>query len=303
MTSAGCSSTADLRTVYNDQFHREPASRSKGVYGVFYRYARRGRPGVAKVRHVLEQYGPGFAVPESALEERTLDLLRAAGLPAAGRTGDARLLGPAAGPGRLRLRRGAHRHRGGRPTRSTARRCSSPIGSGTTQPASPAGGYSGSPGRSVTERPDVRPGDHRRAPSRRPIARSPDQPAADPAPQRSVSAAGSIAARPQARRAARAVTGCGLGRRGRVGVGRPTPGRPDWRWKARGAPPLSSIGRRTRLRATYHRVKHNRRLRRPRGNRAAQSGRAPPGFALRSARVKDHRATWPRKRSSARRSA
>ena len=72
-------STTDLRTVYNDQFHRGLVT-LEGVYGVFYRYARRGRPGVAKVRHVLEQYGPGFAVPESVLEERTLDLLRAAGL-------------------------------------------------------------------------------------------------------------------------------------------------------------------------------------------------------------------------------
>jgi len=40
-----------------------------------------GAPGVATVRHVLEHYGPGFAVPESVLEQRTLDLLRGACLP------------------------------------------------------------------------------------------------------------------------------------------------------------------------------------------------------------------------------
>jgi len=73
-------STDDLRTVYNDQFHRGFVT-LEGAYGVYYRYARRGRPGVAKVRQVLEQYSPGFAVPESVLEQRTLDLLRGAGLP------------------------------------------------------------------------------------------------------------------------------------------------------------------------------------------------------------------------------
>jgi len=36
-------SSTDLRTVYNDQFHRELVT-LEGVYGVFYRYAR-GRPG------------------------------------------------------------------------------------------------------------------------------------------------------------------------------------------------------------------------------------------------------------------
>lgn len=69
-----------LRQVYNDQFHRDLAT-VEGVYDVFYRYARRGRRGVTRVRTALEQYGPGFAVPESELEQRTLDLLRAAGFP------------------------------------------------------------------------------------------------------------------------------------------------------------------------------------------------------------------------------
>jgi hypothetical protein len=76
-------SADDLRTVYNDQFHRGLVTLD-GVYGVFYRYARRGRPGVAKVRDVLERYGPGFAVAESVLEQRTLELLRSAGLPLPG---------------------------------------------------------------------------------------------------------------------------------------------------------------------------------------------------------------------------
>jgi hypothetical protein len=71
----------DLRTVYNDQFHRGLVT-LPGVYGVFYRYARRGRPGIANVRDVLDRYGPGFVVPESELEQRTLDLLATAGLPA-----------------------------------------------------------------------------------------------------------------------------------------------------------------------------------------------------------------------------
>ncbi len=51
-----------------------------GLYGVFYRYARRGRPGIAKVRSVLEQRGPGFVVPESELEARTLELFAAWGI-------------------------------------------------------------------------------------------------------------------------------------------------------------------------------------------------------------------------------
>ncbi len=73
-------STGRLRHVYNDQFHRGLVT-LPGVYGVFYRYARRGRRGISRVRHVLEQYGPGFAVPESELEQRTVDLLRDAGFP------------------------------------------------------------------------------------------------------------------------------------------------------------------------------------------------------------------------------
>ena len=52
-----------------------------GLYGVFYRYARRGRPGVTRVRAVLEGYEPGFVVPESTLERRTLALIDEAGLP------------------------------------------------------------------------------------------------------------------------------------------------------------------------------------------------------------------------------
>jgi hypothetical protein len=69
-----------LRHTYNDQFHRDEVT-LEGLYDVFYRYARRGRRGMRRVRTVLEQYGPGFAVPESELEQRTLDLLRAADLP------------------------------------------------------------------------------------------------------------------------------------------------------------------------------------------------------------------------------
>jgi Protein of unknown function (DUF559) len=52
-----------------------------GIYGTFYRYARRGRRGTAKLRVVLEQREPGFVAPESELEHRTLELIRAAGLP------------------------------------------------------------------------------------------------------------------------------------------------------------------------------------------------------------------------------
>ncbi len=73
-------STGRLRHVYNDQFHRGLVT-LPGVYGVFYRYARRGRRGIGRVRQVLEQYGPGFAVPESELEQRTVVLLREAGFP------------------------------------------------------------------------------------------------------------------------------------------------------------------------------------------------------------------------------
>jgi hypothetical protein len=53
----------------------------EATYGVFYRYAQRGRPGVARIRSVLEHYEPGFVVPESVLERRTLELLDASGLP------------------------------------------------------------------------------------------------------------------------------------------------------------------------------------------------------------------------------
>jgi hypothetical protein len=69
----------ELRTAFNDQFHRRLVT-LEGVYHVFYRYARRGRRGITRVRAVLEQYGPGFAVPESELEQRTVDLLDAHGV-------------------------------------------------------------------------------------------------------------------------------------------------------------------------------------------------------------------------------
>lgn len=69
----------ELRTVFNDQFHRQLVT-LEGVYEVFYRYARRGRRGVTRVRAVLERHGPGFAVPESELEQRTVDLFAAHGL-------------------------------------------------------------------------------------------------------------------------------------------------------------------------------------------------------------------------------
>ena len=51
------------------------------LYQVFYGWARRGRPGVRKLRAVLEGFTPGLAVPESELEERTLLLIRSSGLP------------------------------------------------------------------------------------------------------------------------------------------------------------------------------------------------------------------------------
>jgi hypothetical protein len=69
-----------LLSVYNDQLDRGLVTLD-GMYGVFYRYARRGRPGVARTRSVLEHYEPGFVVPESELERRTVDLLVASGLP------------------------------------------------------------------------------------------------------------------------------------------------------------------------------------------------------------------------------
>jgi hypothetical protein len=72
-------SESSLRTLYNDQFHRGLVT-FEGVWDVFYRYARRGRPGITRVRTVLEGYGPGFVVPESELEQRTMDLLTSAGL-------------------------------------------------------------------------------------------------------------------------------------------------------------------------------------------------------------------------------
>jgi len=69
-----------LLTVFDDQIQRGFVPLD-GLYGVFYRYARRGRPGVARIRRVLEHYEPGFVVPESVLERRTIELLRASGLP------------------------------------------------------------------------------------------------------------------------------------------------------------------------------------------------------------------------------
>ena len=51
------------------------------LYQHFYGYARRGRPGVARLRAVLEDKGPGFVATESQLEFDTLELIRAAGLP------------------------------------------------------------------------------------------------------------------------------------------------------------------------------------------------------------------------------
>jgi hypothetical protein len=70
----------ELRTAFNDQIHREKVS-LEAIYEVFYRYARRGRRGMTKVRSVLEQCGPGFVAPESELEQRTIDLFDAHGLP------------------------------------------------------------------------------------------------------------------------------------------------------------------------------------------------------------------------------
>jgi hypothetical protein len=72
-------SEASLRTLYNDQFNRELVT-FEGLWDVFYRYARRGRPGITRVRSVMEGYGPGFVVPESELEQRTIDLIEFAGL-------------------------------------------------------------------------------------------------------------------------------------------------------------------------------------------------------------------------------
>ena len=45
------------------------------------RLARRGRPGSAVFRTVLNDIGPGLALSESALEVRAMNLLREAGLP------------------------------------------------------------------------------------------------------------------------------------------------------------------------------------------------------------------------------
>jgi hypothetical protein len=70
---------SELRTTFNDQFHRGLVE-IEGVYGVFYRYARPGRRGITRVRSVLDRHSPGFAVPESELEQRTIDLLDAAGI-------------------------------------------------------------------------------------------------------------------------------------------------------------------------------------------------------------------------------
>jgi hypothetical protein len=69
-----------LLTVVDDQLRRHQATLDR-MYGVFYRYARRGRPGVTRLRRVLERFEPGFVVPESVLERRTLELLRAAEIP------------------------------------------------------------------------------------------------------------------------------------------------------------------------------------------------------------------------------
>ena len=52
-----------------------------GIYEVFYRYARRGRPGITRIRTALEEHGRGFAVAESELELRTLRLFDARGVP------------------------------------------------------------------------------------------------------------------------------------------------------------------------------------------------------------------------------
>jgi hypothetical protein len=51
------------------------------LYEVFYGWARRGRPGVRKLRAVLDARGPGFVATESELEFRTLELIRSGGLP------------------------------------------------------------------------------------------------------------------------------------------------------------------------------------------------------------------------------
>jgi hypothetical protein len=51
------------------------------LYERFYGFARRGRPGVRKLRAVLDARGPGFVAPESELEHETLELMRRHCLP------------------------------------------------------------------------------------------------------------------------------------------------------------------------------------------------------------------------------
>lgn len=65
----------------------------------FDRYARRGRPGVAVLRAVVEQRGPGYVPPESVLEAKLLEVVAVGGLPVPVR--QHRLSWLAAGDGRV----------------------------------------------------------------------------------------------------------------------------------------------------------------------------------------------------------
>ena len=74
-------------------------------------------------------------------------------------------------------------------------------------------------------------------------------------------------------------------------------------WRRPAAPPRSCLGRRTRHRATEPPGESQPTSRRPRGTVQHDLDALAPGFALRSARVKDQPRHGQRKRSSARRSA
>ena len=77
---SGVISLGRMARVLDDELSRKALS-YKEICLAFYPWARRGRRGVARMRVLLDERGPGFVATDSELETRTLGLIRRHGLP------------------------------------------------------------------------------------------------------------------------------------------------------------------------------------------------------------------------------
>lgn len=77
---AGGTGVALLRRLVEDAISARKTSSSE-IRSVFHDLGRRGRPGTARFRVIVDALEPGFVAPESELERKVIDLLDMAGLP------------------------------------------------------------------------------------------------------------------------------------------------------------------------------------------------------------------------------